>query len=154
MKQSRSYAISVITWQTFSDYNVLYLTNIESCVTLRNCLVTGITATPPQYYRLRSLVVTTCSVLFNAVLLLRSQKPSEDVWVLSTLYEMVFLKQALERLDWQADELASQHKDGVITGQLVVLMVSCHGCQVRGGGAGGLCTTFRAYAVTDIGRVC
>ena len=68
------------------------------------------------------------------MLLLRSQKPSEDVWVLSTLYEMVFLKQALERLDWQADELASQHKGGVITGQLVVLMVSCHGCQVRGGG--------------------
>ena len=46
---------------------------------------------------------------------------------------MVFLKQALERLDWQADELASQHKDGVITEQLVVFMVSCHGCQVCGG---------------------
>ena len=54
---------------------------------------------------------------------------------MSTLYEMVFLKQALERLDWQADELASQHKDGVITEQLVVFMVSCHGCQcVAAGG--------------------
>ena len=94
--------------------------------------------------------MTTCSVLFNAVLLLRSQKPSEDVWVLSTLYEMVFLKQALERLDWQADELASQHKGGVITGQLVVLMVSCHGCQVRGGGSRGGWGRWFVYNIQDI----
>lgn len=64
--------------------------------------------------------------------------PSEDVWVLSTLYEMVFLKQALERLDWQADELASQHKDGVIIEQLVVFMYT--------GGDGGVPDTVKKEA--------
>lgn len=53
------------------------------------------------------------------------------MWVLGSIYEMVFLKQALERLDWQAEELAAQHKDGIITEQVVVFMVRCHVVSVK-----------------------
>lgn len=61
-------------------------------------------------------------------MLLPCSQPSEDVWILSSLYEMIFLQEALERLDWQAEELAAQSKEGLITQHIVVFMVRRYVC--------------------------
>ena len=56
------------------------------------------------------------------------------MWVLSTLYELVFLQEALKRLDWQAEDLAAQSKEGIVSQHLIVFMVRL---AVQGGGEGG-----------------
>ena len=73
--------------------------------------------------------------LFTAALFLCLQS-SEDVWVLSTLYELVFLQEALKRLDWQAEDLAAQSKEGIVSQHLIVFMVRLAVQGGRGGGRG------------------